>query len=204
MMKMQKLLLLSGLGLMCFGAQGSADAAENPETSNNLESGITINILERDLSIRHVQSPSFGKQTLTGETQTVQSSRDLVVRIKDMRLSGDPWKLSYTFQPSEVADEHKEHLVFKIGMGTLSQVITEGDVESFVVESDDNYRASPIRRNHIGETTSNLLTLFQGNEVETVYEYRVPKEDITMDIPAGIEAGEYHGTQVLSLTNAPS
>lgn len=203
-MKMQKLLLLSGVGLMCFGGQAGVDASENTEIPNNLESGITINILERDLSIRHVQPPSFGRQTLTGEAQTVQSSRDLVVRIKDKRLSGDSWSLSYSFQPSEVADEHQEQLIFKIGAGTLSQVITEEDAESFIAESKENYEASPIRRNHIGETTSNLLTLHQGNEEETIYEYRVPKEDITMDIPVGIEAGEYHGTQVLSLTNAPS
>lgn len=201
-MKLRNLLLLSGVGLLAFGSQVSVEATENTE---NHETGIIVNILERDLSIRHVQPPSFGKQTLTGEKQVLQSNRDLVVRIKDKRMSTDEWKLRYTFQPSEVAEEHQENLVFKIGEGTLSEVINQEGKESFVAKPDEVYTANAIRRNHLGDATSNLLTVHVGDaEKITMYEYRVPKEEITMEIPAGIAPGEYHGTQVLRLINAPS
>lgn len=201
-MKLRKLLLLSGLGLLVFGSQSVVEATGN---SANHETGITVNILERDLSIRKVQVPSFGKHTLTGNEQTVKSSQDLVVRLKDKRLSNDSWRLTYTFHPSEVADEHQQNLVFNVGEGILSEVIEQDGVESFVTHPTENYQAHAIRQNHVGSGTSDILTLHEGDkEKVTMYEYRVAKEDISFEIPAGIKAGEYHGTQVLRLIDAPS
>lgn len=202
-MNLRKVFFLSGLGILLFGAQTTVDASE---ATGKTESAISINLVERDLAINKVETPSFGKQVRNGKDQVFTSQSDLVVRIRDNRESRTPWKLSYSYQVGTVADEVAEDVVYCIAKGTLS-VIKEVDKREVATPVDkENYDASVVEVHHKKRDAANNDLLQLKEVVEdsgTLYEYRVAKGDITMAIPKELEKGIYHGTQTLRLYNVP-
>lgn len=202
-MNLRKVFFLSGLGILLFGAQTTVDASE---ATGKTESAISINLVERDLAINRVDTPSFGKQSRNGKDQVFTSQSDLVIRVRDDRESRTPWKLSYSYQVGTVADDVAENVVYRIAEGTLS-VISEVDKREVATPVDkENYDASVVEVHHMQRDAVGK-DLLQLNEIAedsgTLYEYRVAKGDITMAIPKELEKGIYHGTQTVRLYNVP-
>lgn len=202
-MNVCKVFFLAGLGTLLFGAQTTVAASE---MTGRAESGISITLIERNLAINRVETPSFGKQVRNGKDQVFTSQSDLVVRVRDNREVRSPWKLSYSYQGGAVADGVAEDVIYRIAKGTLS-VIKEIDKREVATPVDkENYDASVVEVNHKQRDAANN-DLLQLNEVVedsgTLYEYRVAKEDISMEIPKELEKGIYHGTQTLRLYNVP-
>ena len=203
MMNLRKVFFLSGLGILLFGAQTTVDASE---MTGRTESGISITLIERNLAINRVETPSFGKQVRNGKDQVFTSQSDFVVRIRDNREARTPWNLSYSYQVGTVADEVAEDVVYRIAKGTLS-VIKEVDKREVATPVDkENYDASVVEVHHKQRDAANNDLLQLKEVVEdsgTLYEYRVAKGDITMAIPKELEKGIYHGAQTLRLYNVP-
>lgn len=202
-MNLRKVFFLSGLGILLFGAQATVDASE---LTGKTESGISVTLIERDLAINKVETPSFGKQVSNGKDQVFTSQSDLVIRVRDNREARSPWKLSYSYQVGTVADEVAEDVIYRIAKGSLS-VIGEVDKREVAIPVDkENYDASVVEVHHKQREAvgNDLLQLNKVSEDSgTLYEYRVAKGDITMAIPKELEKGIYHGTQTLSLHNVP-
>ncbi|MDT2757550.1 hypothetical protein P7G51_09190 [Enterococcus asini] len=202
-MNLRKVFFLSGLGILLFGAQATVEASE---TVGKTESGISITLLERDLAINKVETPSFGRQLCNGKDQVFTSQRDLVVRVKDNREARSPWKLSYRYQGGTVSDKVARDVIYRIAEGALS-VIEEVDKNEVATPlAKKNYVASVVEVDHKQREAveQDLLQLQEvAEDSGTLYEYRVAKEDISMEVPKELTKGVYHGTQTVCLYNVP-
>lgn len=196
---MKKCVLLAGLGWIVFGGHKTVDATENTA----MESAISITLKERDLTIQSVQLPDFGKQMLNGKAQVFKSKQDLVVRVKDKRMSTAPWTLRCVFKPGASLEPYQEGITYRIGEGTLSTVVMDKK-ERIIPLARERYETNSVAINDESENSTSLVKLVQGNsEQETMYEYRVKKNQIVLEIPAGMPAGIYEGAQVVLFTDVP-
>lgn len=197
---MKRPIVLAVTALLMCSSLGITAAAE--EISETAETPITIQIMERDLAIKSVETPSFGQVSLNSKVQTVTSKKDLVIQVHDKRQKMSPWKLTYSFTPATIQELLEEPVGYKVDAGNLS-----------VVDADGKTKAVPTAeyQSHAFDNQTKLIKtgeLVQLTELshtnETLYEYRVPKESISFEIPAGTKPGNYDGTQTIHLYDVPN
>lgn len=184
-MKNLKWLWLAVIGWMLFQTRTVGAVVLNEEGK---ETPVKVEIVEAPIRLSQVTPPVFGKYPQSATKQRIQALGDLEILITDQRQSkATPWKLQYgisTFVNGAAYD-----LEMKIGLGTASGPSGESLVET--------PQAITI---HSGETKE-ILEAYSTNEES--FTYRVPKEAISIEIPANLPIGKFVGQQQVTLINSP-
>lgn len=160
---------------------------------------VEVRLTKSQLSLVDVQSPAFAHPKWTGEAQTLTAQTDLTITIKDDRTGTNTgWALYYrlyAYQAS-ASQQYIEQASTHIGQGQLTS--TDRAVTS------DEYQAYAIDMAATNQTDQRLLDYTETNgNGPTTYIYTVNKDDISLQLPKGIEAGSYTAQQIVTLRDLP-
>lgn len=154
--------------------------------SDELESQITVRIVENPLTLTEVKSPTFETNSISNRVQKVQATNDLIITIKDTRNNPQSsWQIKY--QLSTFSNDKEYPVSLHLGKGELTsddQVTMNYDAYSTEIASNQE-----------------KTILKTAPSAAKNYRYQINKEDIYLSVPANAPVGEYYGMQTISLVD---
>lgn len=174
-----------------------SESSEAQEVSNSRQnSTIGIEVVQSPISLTNVQPPTFTTYPLQEGGQTLQATGDLIIDIEDTRTeNASSWALQYgisTFENTTDSSELNGSVVIKIGSGDLSMDETS--------MSSSSYKSQSVE---LAQGNQGILLQVDSSR-EASYQYRVPKENISIRVPTEATVGQYQAIQTVNLTSLPS
>lgn len=156
---------------------------------------IKIELIQSPIHLIDVTPPTFGTYEITNKSQEIQATGDLVVTVQDTRTETlSPWKLDYeiaTFSDSTSTNQVEGMVKFKLGAGTLS---IDGQAADKTIYQSKELELGQEKKGTLMQTSVSSTSM---------YEYRIPKEKISITLPANSVAGKYTTMQTLILVSLP-
>lgn len=147
----------------------------NVYASDKLNSGLDLTLINNIIRIKNVSYPKFEEVDLK-KNFSVNSTDDLIIAVEDYSNKVTNLKLRYSWNTLS----KKQH----IGDSTFLD-IGKGNVSSNSPLTTTNFESSGIPEN----TTVDLISIT--NEDNLSFEYRVLKDDITLNVDSTADVGTY-------------
>ncbi|MGM0218942.1 hypothetical protein [Enterococcus sp. AZ126] len=176
------------IGLSLLAATGvQAEEVSPAEKSTPIQ----ITIAEKTLALTNVTIPTFSTREVTESEQVIHPTNDWVIGVKDQRSNArSPWELRV--QLSLLTSE-------KAALPDQRITLDKGQLQSEKTTLDSSgYNAKKA----VLQTTSQTVVHVE-DTTHTTYEYRIPKEKVSLVIPKTATAGTYKAIQQVQLTALP-
>jgi hypothetical protein len=196
-MNIKKWLLVFGISCSGLSIAAVGHATEKAVVNGKVQTPFTIQVVENPLRLSKVQAPTFDTYIFDKGTNNIQlsASRDLVIEVEDKRIDDlSTWGIQYTLSMfNDVTDSTKidTKMTFDIGKGDLSIGTEKLDATFYT-----GYKASL--------SAEDSIVLVQTKAAQTAtFSYRVPKEEIKVNLPGQLREGVYQAQQTITLVNVP-
>lgn len=192
-MKRNKMIFLGVITFMSSLFPLSVNA--EPVVVGEGQTPIQIEVIQSPIRLVKVQAPTFGTYEMTNKSRSIQATGDLVINVEDTRTeNSSPWQVDYEISIFEsTADKNKPSstLKYKIGTGTLT-------IDGQAIDKSV-YQTQEIELGQEKRGTLTKVNLSSANN----FEYRIPKEKISIFVPENSTVGEYKAIQTVHLISLP-
>ncbi len=192
-MKQRKMMYLGIILLM--GMFAPLNVSAEQIITEKGQTPIQIEIVPSAIRLTEVTPPVFGTYEITNESRSIQAKSDLVISIQHTDMyDSSPWQIDYelsVFENTAHSTKADSALTYKIGSGILK---IDGQAADMTT-----YQAQEI---NLGQDKRGTLMKTNISNSKN-YEYRVPKENISILIPENSSIGEYKAIQTVYLVSLP-